>query len=437
MSVFMIECCLYIGVIFMQPNEHTFHGKRDINYLFQKGAKSSPFLLVAFQAVPTVKDGKPVKLYNYTKFLRDINVNRLFIKDTCGEFGCYYLCDNMNFEVEETVVELIESIMKKYKIKKENVITFGSSKGGSAALYYGMKYGFGHIISGAPQTKIATYLNHCRPEMLQYMVGEDLAKERLTKIDSLILKQIKPTCVSKLNLLTSEKDAQYKTHIVPLVKALNKAKLDATVVFEPGIEKHRDIATFFPNFLISHLHRIINETYGLTSPQFENDSNSFRLVEPPHSDKITALVQITSSKGEVVEQMNLASGDYFEFKTDEIIPYTAVHTICLGDTPLYSTVLCDSIFDQGFFDYNGYSMRFNNETKEIEFKINIEAKHPIAFAYSLVKGRDAIIPSFHSTSSDVKFPVTESGTYIVRFAIKVKGKGILRKNSERFPVAID
>lgn len=423
---------------FMQPNEHVFHGKRDINYIFEKGVKSSPFLLVAFQAVPTVKDGKPVKLYNYTKFLRDINVNRLFIEDTCGEFGCYYLCENMNFDVEETVIELIESIMKKYKINKENVVTFGSSKGGSAALYYGMKYGFGHIISGAPQTRIATYLNHCRPEMLQYMAGEALEKKNLTKLNSIIMKQITPTSVSKLNLLTSENDAQYKTHIVPLVKAINKAELDANIVFEPGIEKHRDIATYFPNFLISNIYRIINETYSLSSPAFDHDSSSFRLVEAPHNDKkITTLIQIKSSKGEVIEQMPLASGEYFEFKTDDIIPYSAVHSVCLGSAPLYNTVLCDSIFDQGFFEYSGYKMRFNNNTSEIEFKLNIEPKHPISFAFSLVKGRDIIIPSFHSTSPSVKLPVSESGTYVVRFAIKVKGKGVLRKSSERFPIAID
>ncbi|MBR5774031.1 MAG: hypothetical protein IKY44_04180 [Clostridia bacterium] len=421
----------------MQPNEHVYHGKRDINYLFEKGAKSSPFLLVAFQAVPTVKDGKPVKLYNYTKFLKDINVHRLFIEDTCGEFGCYYLCNNMNFDVEETVIELIESMMAKYKIKRENVIVFGSSKGGSAALYYGFKYGFGHIISGAPQTKIATYLNHCRPEMLQYIVGEDMAKENLTKIDSLLLKQIKPGSTTRLNLLTSEKDAQYKTHIVPLVKALNKAKLDATVVFEPGIEKHRDIATYFPAFLIHHIKRIINEVYRITTPSFEYNYNSFSLTEAKHSAKINTKIQIVSNKGEIIEQMDLASGDYFEFRTDEIMPYSAVHTVCLGSAPLYSTTLCDSIFDQGYFDYNGYSIRFSNSTKELEFKLDVEPKHPISFAFSLVKGKDPIVPTFHSTSASTKFKITDSGTYVVRFAIKVKGKGVLRKSADRFPIAVD
>jgi hypothetical protein len=327
--------------------------------------------------------------------------------------------------------------MAKYKIKKENVITFGSSKGGSAALYYGMKYGYGHIISGAPQTKIATYLNHCRPEMLQYMVGEELAKENLTRIDSLILKQVKPTCAAKINLLTSEKDAQYKTHIVPLMKALTKAKLEANVVFEPGIEKHRDIATYFPNFLTHHIKRIINEYYKLTSPSFEYNYNSFNLIEAPHSSKINTKIQIISNKGDIIEQMDLESGDYFEFKTDEIMPYSAVHTVCLGSAPLYSTTLCDSIFDQGYFDYNGYSIRFSNKTKELEFKLDVEPKHPISFAFSLVKGREAIIPTFHSTSDSTKFKITESGTYIVRFAIKVKGKGVLRKNSDRFPIAVD
>ena len=423
----------------MQPNEHVFHGKRDINYLFEKGAKASPFLLVAFQAVPTVKNGKPNKSYNYTKFLKDINVNRLFIEDTCGEFGCYYLCNNMNFEVEETVIALIESIMKKYKIKPENVITFGSSKGGSAALYYGLKYKFGHVISGAPQTKIATYLNGCRPNMLQYIAGQDLAEDNLKKIDSLILNQVKASNnTTKINLLTSEKDGQYKTHIVPLVKKIKTAKIDANIVFEPGIEKHRDIATYFPSFLISNVKRIIDETFSLEMPQFRYDSCSVRLIEAPHNNAdISTHIQIISNRGEIIEEMELFGGDYFEFKTDELISYCAVYTIRLKGEPIYSATLCDSMFDQGHFKYNGYTMRFNGETNKLEFRIDVEQTKPISFALALVKGKDIIMPSFHSVEPGFNFPIEESGTYVVRFAIKVKGEGIIRKSTERFPIAVD
>lgn len=423
----------------MQPNEHVFHGKRDINYLFEKGAKSSPFLLVAFQAVPTVKNGKPNKSYNYTKFLKDINVHRLFIEDTCGEFGCYYLCNNMNFEVEETVIALIESIMKKHKIKPENVITFGSSKGGSAALYYGLKYKFGHIISGAPQTKIATYLSSVRPSMLQYIAGQDLAEENLKKIDAIVLGQVKTSNnKTNINLLTSEKDGQYKTHIVPLIKKIKAAKFNANIVLEPGIEKHRDIATYFPNFLISNIKRIISETYGLEMPQYKHDSNSFKLIEAQHNnDRITTLIEIVNNKGEIIEKMNLSSGDYFEFKTDELVSYCAVYTICFDDEPVYSVTLCDSMFDQGRFKYHGYSMRFNGETNMLEFKIDVEQSHPIAFALTLLKGKDVVVPNFHSIEPNYNFPIEESGTYLVRFAIKVKNEGIIRKNTERFPIAID
>lgn len=421
----------------MLPNEYVFHGKRDINYLFHKGAKDSPFLLVSFQAVPSVKNGKPVKLYNYKKFLKEVNLHRLFIEDTCGDFGCYYLCNNMNFDVEETVIELIETTMAKYNIKKENVIVLGSSKGGTSALYYGLKYGFGHIISGAPQTKIASYLKRYRPEMLEYMIGKDLAQENIDKIDAIVLEQVKPTCTSKINLLTSTNDSQYEPHIMPLVDALKKAKIEFTIAFEPRVEKHKDIATYFPNFLAQHVLRIINETYNLATPKFKYTSNAFSLHEVPHNSEINTLIQIVSATGKIVEEMTLDGGDYFEFKTDELLPYSAVHTLCIGDTPLYSTVLCDQFFDQGCFDYNGYSMRFNGEAKELEFKINIEPHQSISFAFSLVRGRDVIVPNFHSNSPEATFPISESGTYVVRFTIKVKGKGNFRKSSKRFPVAVE
>ena len=421
----------------MLPNEYIFHGKRDINYLFQEGAQESPFLLVAFQAVPTVKNGVAIKSYNYTRYLKDINIHRLFIEDTCGKYGCYYLCNNMNFDVEETVIELVENIMKKYNIKKENVITFGSSKGGSAALYYGLKYGFGRIISGAPQSKIAEYLNGRRTDMLQYMIGDDLLQENIDKLDSLILDLIKPDVKTKINLLTSENDAQYKKHIIPLIEAIEIAGLDASIVFEPGIQNHRDIATFFPNFLLRLIKEEINKAYGFVVPSFERRSNGFVLTENNFSDDMSTIIQIVSERGKVIEEKRLKSGETFEFETDELLSYSAVHSICVGDSPIYSTTLCDSVFDQGYFDFSGYSMKFNSESNELEFKINIEPKHRTSYAFSLIKGKETLVPSFHSNIPFARFPITESGTYIVRFIIKPKGLGYLRKSSDRFPIAVE
>ncbi|MBR5273245.1 MAG: hypothetical protein IKU25_07655 [Clostridia bacterium] len=393
--------------------------------------------MVAFQAVPTVKNGKVNKSYNYTKFLKDINVNRLFIEDTCGEFGCYYLCNNMNFDVEETVIALIESIMKKYKIKKENVITFGSSKGGSAALYYGLKYRFGHIISGAPQTRIATYLGGCRPKMLQYIAGDDLKAENLEFLDSLIINQVRTGSNSKINLLTSKNDAQYECHIVPLLEKIKKTKQTHNIVFQPEIKKHRDIATFFPNFLIENVQRIINEKYNIVIPEVKLSSKSIKFVTPMLEDGLTALIEITSGKGDTIEKMSLTRGDKFEFCTDEIISYTATYSVCLGEEPLYSTTLCDSVFDQGYFKYHGYSMTYNDEQKTLDFKIDVDPIEPTSYAFTLIKGKDILVPPFHSDEPFTSFPISESGTYVVRFAIKVKGEGITRKSTERYPIAID
>ena len=62
-------------------------------------------------------------------------------------------------DIETSVVSLISNIMHENNILFKNVISVGSSKGGTAALYYGMKYNYGNIIVGAPQYKIGTYLS--------------------------------------------------------------------------------------------------------------------------------------------------------------------------------------------------------------------------------------------------------------------------------------
>ncbi|MDK8210807.1 hypothetical protein QP741_24980, partial [Bacillus subtilis] len=49
-------------------------------------------------------------------------------------------------------------IMSKHGFTHKNVMTVGSSKGGYAALYYGIKYHFGQVIAGAPQSKLGDFL---------------------------------------------------------------------------------------------------------------------------------------------------------------------------------------------------------------------------------------------------------------------------------------
>ena len=130
-------------------NEDIHHTNLDITYHFEKSPCNSKYLLVIFSGFNRI-EATPQKTYNYIRALNGVNYNKLFILDSYGPRGCYYLGENMSFEVETSVVSLISKISTMYDIPNKNIITVGSSKGGSAALYFGMKYYYGHVISAVP-----------------------------------------------------------------------------------------------------------------------------------------------------------------------------------------------------------------------------------------------------------------------------------------------
>lgn len=134
------------------------YGNTTLKYMYQP-CRGSNRLLVVFSAC--TRHGIPAR-YNYMRTLKDVPVNKLFILDDFGEDhrGGYYLGAYPNFEMEKATKALIDSFLKRPEIRK--VCFGGSSKGGWAALNFGVQYagrGLGsEIIAGAPQFWLGTYL---------------------------------------------------------------------------------------------------------------------------------------------------------------------------------------------------------------------------------------------------------------------------------------
>lgn len=90
----------------MNINEKIYSSNLDIKYYFEESASKSEYLLVIFSGFNRI-DAKIQKQYNYIRALSGIDCNKLFILDSYGSRGCYYIGKNMNFEVETSVLSLI------------------------------------------------------------------------------------------------------------------------------------------------------------------------------------------------------------------------------------------------------------------------------------------------------------------------------------------
>ncbi|AHF08479.1 hypothetical protein DESME_04470 [Desulfitobacterium metallireducens DSM 15288] len=223
-----------------------------INYVLQKGVTNTHLLVIIFSGFNSPED-KIQHSYNYMRVLSPIDCHKLFILDSYGPRGCYYLGQNMSFEVETSVLSLITSIVRRLNVDWQNIVAVGSSKGGSAALYFGLKYNFGYIIAGAPQVLLADYINKTTVETARFILGEDNPKENSIHLNEIIFKQLDKIVDTEIYLLSSENDWQYQIHVKPLLDEMDKHNVKYHIKIDNAMKSHGDIATYFPNFLLNLL----------------------------------------------------------------------------------------------------------------------------------------------------------------------------------------
>lgn len=233
--------------------QRTFVSERNVKYILRNS--KSNYLAVVFSAFSPI--GKPPR-YNFYKAIEGIDCNQLFILDdfgaTNGIRATYYISRDLS--IERSVIELINHVIETLQIPFENVITCGSSKGGYSALYYAIKYGFGYAIAGTPQFYLGKYLmeqTNCK-DIAKFISGGYDDKEYLNGVLEDTVRQ----SPHKPNILihAGEKEDHYKNHVMPFIHTLIQS--NKTYSLNLGnYEKHSDLATYFPPYLIKQLTNIV------------------------------------------------------------------------------------------------------------------------------------------------------------------------------------
>lgn len=121
------------------------------------------------------------------KSLDNVPSHILWIKDSFYGNCCYYICHKMNFDVEIAVRDFIHAFCDEHCFDRRNVTLLGGSKGGSAALYFGIKYDFKNIISAAPQIYIGSFNKKRHPDIAAHMMHGD---EDIVTLDNLFCSAI-------------------------------------------------------------------------------------------------------------------------------------------------------------------------------------------------------------------------------------------------------
>lgn len=233
-------------------NEKSF-GQHHIKYTIYEPETKVNRLFVVFSAM------MPSYLYKYNYYttLKDIESYQLYIKDDSGEYGNYYLGKRKNLAMESNVISLIQNIIRQYNIDFENVTLIGSSKGATAALYYGLKYGFKNVIAGAPQTKIGNFVIDEAPhkDVANIISGGNEIGDKLYLNSIFNNLDILPGNYENFYICVGTNNHHLKGHIMPFLNEFSSKGIDFNIIKIPEAD-HTDLKYYFKQFLYESINTI-------------------------------------------------------------------------------------------------------------------------------------------------------------------------------------
>lgn len=232
-----------------------YQSKLPINYRFRAPKGDCRHLLIIMSGFnipdPTI--------YDFTVAIQHCHSAILWIKDDFNTLPAYYLCNDMNFEIEQGVSALIDGVINFVKPKMTSIV--GGSKGGSMALYYGVKHDLPNIISAVPQFNIGRYVAEGYwKEVGQQMMGN------VTPVNIHMLDNYLPAMIKKDNnvsrhiyLFTSPKDPQFETEIKPNLPLFSKYSHFSFIQSNSAlIEKHNQVTSYNLNLILSIIYQLEN-----------------------------------------------------------------------------------------------------------------------------------------------------------------------------------
>lgn len=225
----------------------SFNGNEQLKYLLFKNRKSD-VLIVGFQAY-----NKKGAFYNYVSTLKGLRASKLYIKDDFAEngLGDYYLGHHGAFDVEKAVYALIDQTAQRLNAKK--LIFIGSSKGGYAALNFGVRYPGAVMVVAAPQYYLGRYLRlpkKYQPILRDILDGE-ITEEKIAMLDRHLPEKLEKDpygATQSLYILYSVHEDTYEEHIRGLLEDVKAAGIALHENPETYAE-HWQLKFYFPDYL--------------------------------------------------------------------------------------------------------------------------------------------------------------------------------------------
>lgn len=242
-----------------------------ITYIYKKGKFDCRHLVVIFSGFGLHNN----YTYDFSgPSLENVPSHIIWIKDCFFNNCCYYMCHKMDFSIEKSVKDFIFNFCRENFLDTDNITLVGGSKGGSAALYFCIKYNFKNAISAAPQIQIGSFNTKIHKDIAAHMMRDE---KDIHQLDQLFEKTIERATNTNKNIyLFSSPTDQWET-CMQIHGSLKKFKNFNHIITESRcVQQHNQITSYniplILSLILAHgqgVHPCLGEWFynGLPDPQ--------------------------------------------------------------------------------------------------------------------------------------------------------------------------
>lgn len=202
---------------------------------------------------------RPIDSYEFDgRGSRDSQANWLWLKDDFGGQYSYYLCNGLDFSVERAVIAAIDQELERLGLGHDDCTLVGFSKGGFAALYYGIKYDFPNIVASAPQIYVGSHTAKHRPVIHRHLTRTGSDEERLL-LDNLLPDAVAGDARRDRNIyvFSSVQDQFHAEQVEPALPLLRRySNFNYIETDSDLVNEHSDITRYNMPLLLSVLYAL-------------------------------------------------------------------------------------------------------------------------------------------------------------------------------------
>jgi len=241
----------------------------------------------------------------------------LRISDIGGIIGNFYMNTAFSNRIEDDVQGLLKFILESININKEDMILYGGSKGGTAALYHGILGGYKSIavdpIVSDEYHEQSSEDSHFTQQYGKYKIYPQSKQEKFIRL-------MKMNTISKnLNIIYSQQSPVYGA-INRVIRENDKEnKINYLNVCHPQIKTHPDVAAKTINILMLVMNNLFYDLAEIKSKDIDCDEAIEKKIEIKAELKLTKLIITTHNKSMSLRVYDLTLEQYKDIPLKESI----------------------------------------------------------------------------------------------------------------------